>query len=261
MGVFYSENGRMTVTKENLEGENGSGEPNLNMQAWHSLGVPQIIIKALADSGFETPTPIQALTLAPAIMGRRDVLGAAETGSGKTLAFGIPIIAGILEAKRKEALSAPANVTKFSSKKNKRVKMSGEWIVTDENGAELCADSCNGKQCKFIQVSKHFALILSLNKMFDFFYYLFFQENNDVCMDSENEDSEEDSSDETYLDENGIGCVKVIDNVDFGEVREVSDKPLYALILTPTRELAIQIKNHLCKAAKYTDIRVRFSNL
>jgi superfamily II DNA/RNA helicase len=31
------------------------------------------------------------------VLGRRDILGAAETGSGKTLAFGIPILQGILE--------------------------------------------------------------------------------------------------------------------------------------------------------------------
>ncbi|KAL7736384.1 hypothetical protein ACLKA6_014849 [Drosophila palustris] len=33
-------------------------------------------------------------------------------------------------------------------------------------------------------------------------------------------------------------------------------RPLYALVLTPTRELAVQVKNHLVAAAKYTDIRV-----
>lgn len=33
-------------------------------------------------------------------------------------------------------------------------------------------------------------------------------------------------------------------------------KPLYALILTPTRELAIQIKNHLTLAAKYTGVKI-----
>lgn len=32
--------------------------------------------------------------------------------------------------------------------------------------------------------------------------------------------------------------------------------PLFALVLTPTRELAVQVKNHLVAAAKYTDIRV-----
>ena len=35
------------------------------------------------------------------------------------------------------------------------------------------------------------------------------------------------------------------------------DKPLYALVLTPTRELAIQVKDHIDQAAKYTDIKVQ----
>jgi superfamily II DNA/RNA helicase len=39
----------------------------------------------------------QTLALPAAIMGRKDVLGAAETGSGKTLAFGIPIVHRILD--------------------------------------------------------------------------------------------------------------------------------------------------------------------
>jgi superfamily II DNA/RNA helicase len=41
--------------------------------------------------------PLQAKTLPAAVLGRRDILGAAETGSGKTLAFGIPILHRILE--------------------------------------------------------------------------------------------------------------------------------------------------------------------
>lgn len=35
-----------------------------------------------------------------------------------------------------------------------------------------------------------------------------------------------------------------------------NSRPLYALILTPTRELAVQVKDHLVVATKYTDIRV-----
>lgn len=35
------------------------------------------------------------------VLGRRDILGAAETGSGKTLAFGLPILTGILKMKEK----------------------------------------------------------------------------------------------------------------------------------------------------------------
>lgn len=44
-----------------------------------------------------------------------------------------------------------------------------------------------------------------------------------------------------------MGCVKAY-RLKSEEVR----KPLYALILTPTRELAMQVKNHLTKVAKYT---------
>lgn len=41
------------------------------------------------------------------------------------------------------------------------------------------------------------------------------------------------------------------------EKKEVRDsQPLYALILTPTRELAVQVKDHLTAICKYTDIRV-----
>jgi ATP-dependent RNA helicase DeaD len=49
------------------------------------------VLAALADMNIETPTPIQAATLAPLLDGR-DVIGQARTGSGKTLAFGIPAI-------------------------------------------------------------------------------------------------------------------------------------------------------------------------
>ncbi|KAL6441322.1 hypothetical protein ACFW04_003521 [Cataglyphis niger] len=112
---------------------------------WSSIGVPNEIIKGLAEQNFRAPTMIQSETLPAALLGRRDILGAAETGSGKTLAFGIPIIKGIMELKKQQL---EKNDIKF------------------------------------------------------------------VC------------------------------------------KPLYGLILTPTRELAIQIKNHLTQAAKYTDIKI-----
>lgn len=46
--------------------------------------------------------------------------------------------------------------------------------------------------------------------------------------------------------------MKVIDNIQLDN--PYHKKPLYALILTPTRELAVQVKNHLVAAAKYTGI-------
>lgn len=74
----------------------------INVEAWSSMDVPTTVIKALADQNFHSPTAIQAQTLPAAILGHRDILGAAETGSGKTLAFGIPIIKGILDLKKQQ---------------------------------------------------------------------------------------------------------------------------------------------------------------
>ncbi|XP_043277004.1 ATP-dependent RNA helicase DDX24 isoform X2 [Venturia canescens] len=189
------------------------------------MGVPQVIIKALEDQKFEAPTAIQALTLPPALMGRRDILGAAETGSGKTLAFGIPIIAGILDLKlRKPETHSTTQEVNKSRQKAKKAKLSDGWLVEDVNSME---DDANN--------------------------------SDDDCQGSIDSDSEiegDELEDEINLDENGIGCVRVIDNIDFGTFHKKSDKPLYALILTPTRELAMQIKHHLCKAAKYTDIKI-----
>ena len=64
------------------------------MPSFADLGVPHDLDRTLHARGIETPTPIQALTLADGLAGR-DVSGKAETGSGKTLAFGIPVVAGI----------------------------------------------------------------------------------------------------------------------------------------------------------------------
>jgi len=74
------------------------------MTEWKELFVCDEIIKVLAEKGFKKPTPIQKQTLAPALKEKMDIVGAAETGSGKTLAFGIPIIQGIIEDRKKEAL-------------------------------------------------------------------------------------------------------------------------------------------------------------
>ena len=58
------------------------------------LPVSEQVRKAVTDQGWETPTPIQALTL-PALLGGEDVVGLAQTGSGKTAAFAIPLIEAV----------------------------------------------------------------------------------------------------------------------------------------------------------------------
>jgi ATP-dependent RNA helicase DeaD len=64
------------------------------------LGLPEPLLRALAEVGYESPSPIQAATIPPLLQGR-DVLGQAQTGTGKTAAFALPILARIDAAQQK----------------------------------------------------------------------------------------------------------------------------------------------------------------
>ncbi len=55
------------------------------------LGLCPELLRALADSGYDTPTPIQAQAI-PVILQGRDVLAAAQTGTGKTAGFTLPML-------------------------------------------------------------------------------------------------------------------------------------------------------------------------
>lgn len=59
-----------------------------------ALGLDPNLLRALADVGYESPSPIQAATIPPLMEGR-DVLGQAQTGTGKTAAFALPILSRI----------------------------------------------------------------------------------------------------------------------------------------------------------------------
>lgn len=150
------------------------------------MGIPEPILRAISQLGFKTPTEIQALSLPAAILGKKDILGAAETGSGKTLAFGIPILAGIMELKRRNVKSG---IRKVKPSKEPRPEFERDNLTPPP----------------------------------------------------------EELGDYPEIEES--------DN-EIAQKPEKEDKPLYALVLTPTRELAVQVRDHIASVAKYTGIKV-----
>ena len=61
------------------------------MTKFSDLNLNAKVLKAIDEAGYESPTPIQAGAIPPALEGR-DVLGIAQTGTGKTASFTLPMI-------------------------------------------------------------------------------------------------------------------------------------------------------------------------
>lgn len=61
------------------------------MTKFSDLKLDPKVLKAVAEAGYDNPTPIQAGAIPPALEGR-DVLGIAQTGTGKTASFTLPMI-------------------------------------------------------------------------------------------------------------------------------------------------------------------------
>jgi ATP-dependent RNA helicase RhlE len=64
-------------------------------QSFAELGLRPEILRAVAEAGYTTPTPIQ-LQAIPLILEGLDVMGGAQTGTGKTAGFALPILQKLL---------------------------------------------------------------------------------------------------------------------------------------------------------------------
>jgi ATP-dependent RNA helicase DeaD len=69
--------------------------------SFDAMGLPQALLQAVADAGYEIPTPIQERMIPPMLAGR-DVIGQAQTGTGKTAAFALPLLARLELGQRPE---------------------------------------------------------------------------------------------------------------------------------------------------------------
>ncbi|MEK9524417.1 DEAD/DEAH box helicase [Streptomyces venezuelae] len=77
-----------------LDADDSAEEPAEPTVTFGDLGLPDGVVRKLAQNGVTTPFPIQAATIPDALAGK-DILGRGRTGSGKTLSFGLPLLAGL----------------------------------------------------------------------------------------------------------------------------------------------------------------------
>ncbi|RPH92446.1 DEAD/DEAH box helicase, partial [candidate division KSB1 bacterium] len=68
--------------------------------AFAAFGLDERLLKAVAEMGYERPTPIQEQAI-PLVMDGKDVIGSAQTGTGKTAAFGLPILHRLIGEQKK----------------------------------------------------------------------------------------------------------------------------------------------------------------
>ncbi|WP_030685377.1 DEAD/DEAH box helicase [Streptomyces globisporus] len=86
---------------DEFEGDDTDAEASVEEPAeptitFGDLGLPEGVVRKLAQNGVTTPFPIQAATIPDALAGK-DILGRGRTGSGKTLSFGLPLLATLAD--------------------------------------------------------------------------------------------------------------------------------------------------------------------
>lgn len=99
-----------------------------DIESFKDSGLSEELVKAVTDLGYETPTPIQKLSIGVILDSEEDLLALAQTGTGKTAAFSLPILdkidvndnyvqAIILSPTRELCLQIANDIEKFSKYK------------------------------------------------------------------------------------------------------------------------------------------------
>ncbi len=73
------------------------------MKGFERFGIDEVIVRALKDMGYKTPSEVQERTI-PLILDGKNVAVKSYTGSGKTAAFGIPLIHNIISGRNRGLL-------------------------------------------------------------------------------------------------------------------------------------------------------------
>ncbi|HRE16312.1 MAG TPA: DEAD/DEAH box helicase, partial [Rhodocyclaceae bacterium] len=85
------------------------------------LGLNEAVLKALADAGYNEPTPVQAQAI-PAALEGKDLMVSSQTGSGKTAAFMLPAIHRFATVERPEATRTANQERQSARTRGERVR-------------------------------------------------------------------------------------------------------------------------------------------
>ncbi len=95
--------------------------------SFSSLGLSEPLVRAVADTGYEQPTPIQQQAI-PAVLSGGDLLAGAQTGTGKTAGFVLPILERLHRA-HGAARTASAVADRHPSRQGKAARLPVRALV------------------------------------------------------------------------------------------------------------------------------------
>ncbi|KFV91766.1 ATP-dependent RNA helicase DDX24, partial [Eurypyga helias] len=235
------------------EALSASADHKADVSAWKDLFVPEPVLQALSYLGFSAPTPIQALALPSAIRDNMDVLGAAETGTNllRWLLLCPAVEPSTSEGYRPVGAS-PGEATKM---------LRGlEHLCCDERLRQLALLSLEKRRLRGDLIAAFQYLKGAYKEAFgglltmpcsdrtrsNGFKLKVGRKRQNACICNSND---------------SLCCVKVLENFEFDSGNEAhtvashKKRLLLGLVLTPTRELAVQVKHHIDAVAKFTGIR------
>lgn len=73
------------------------------MTQFTDLNLCEPVLKAIAEQGYDSPTPIQQQAI-PAVLKGKDLMAAAQTGTGKTAAFTLPMLHELADGEKPKAI-------------------------------------------------------------------------------------------------------------------------------------------------------------
>lgn len=114
---------------------------------FEELDIVAPILRAVEEKGYAEPTPIQQEAI-PVVMAGKDIFGIARTGTGKTAAFAIPIIQQLMAQREQAAAALAEREAEESRLAEEQAAQKAQETQDDQEPAEpLSGEVVEGAEC------------------------------------------------------------------------------------------------------------------